>query len=81
MLAARAASLLRNATTVDLINEALDRIAAGLRIGRERQLVALTNELVPEKIHAWCVTQDRRRSRVTHMTVDAMLIGDGSAET
>ncbi len=81
MLAARDASLLRNATTVGLINEALDRIAAGLRVGRERQLVALTNELAPEKIHAWCTTQDRRRSKVIHMTVDAMLIGDGSEQT
>lgn len=78
MLAARDASLLRNATNVDLINEMLDRIAAGLRVGRERQLVALTNQLTPEKIHAWCAIQDRSRSKMTHMTVDAMLIGDGS---
>ena len=80
LLAARAASLLRNRATVDLINEVLDRIAAGLRVGRERQLVALTNGLAPEQIHAWCATQDRRRSKVTHMTVDAVLIGDGSEQ-
>jgi len=78
MHATREASLLCNKSTIDVINHALDRIAAGLRVGRERQLLALTNAPAVHQIRSWCATQDRRRSKVTHLTLDAVLIGDGS---
>jgi hypothetical protein len=76
--ATREASLLRDQSTIDVINGTLDRIAAGLRVGRERQLLALTMALSVQRLRAWHKIQDRRKVRVTHLTLDAVLIGDGS---
>ena len=78
MHASRETSLLRDQSTIDVINGTLDRISAGLRVGRERQLLALTMAPSVQQLRAWREIQDRRRSRVTHLTLDAVLIGDGS---
>ena len=78
MHATRKDSLLRNKSTVDVINDTLDRIAAGLRVGRERQLLALINAPTVPQIRSWCAIDDHRPSKVTRLTLDAVLIGDGS---
>ena len=74
---ARTASQHRCTDSIDLMNQTLDHLSVGIRIGRERELRDLLPHCTDTELRAWCATPDRA-THLTHFSVDALLFGDGS---